>query len=315
MTGRAPAASSAGAEGGAGAEGRAADGTTGGESRRPPATPITLVDGRAEAQLSVLDRGLQFGDGLFETIACVGGVPRFLDLHCERLALGCSRLRIDFPDMQALRAEVLALARDTPRCLIKVIVTRGTATQRGYAAAGNERARRITMRQAWPDEDPACAERGVRVCTREFRLGENPALAGLKHCNRLEQILARADWPGPDLAEGLLYSHSGRLVSGTMSNVFLVNGSSLMTPRLDLCGVAGVMRKVVLAEAQAARVNVGESELRAADVRSAQEIFLTNARIGIWPVRELDGRVLEPGPVTRRLQAALAPLLDGTRHG
>jgi len=302
VTGRPPGASSAGADGTA-------------ASRHPPANPMTLVDGRPETQISVLDRGLQFGDGLFETIACVRGAPRFLDLHCERLAFGCSRLRIDFPDMPALRAEVLGLARDAQRCLIKVIVTRGTATQRGYAAAGNERATRIAIRQPWPDEDPGCTERGVRVCTLNFRLGENPALAGLKHCNRLEQILARAAWPGPDLAEGLLYSHSGRLVSGTMTNVFLVNGSGLSTPRMDLCGVAGVMRKVVLAEARAAGLIAGESELRAAEVHSAQEIFLTNARIGIWPVRELDGRAFEPGPVTRRLQAALAPLLSGKPDG
>ena len=303
MTGRLPAASSAGVAG-----------TAATERRATPAGIVTLIDGRPEAQLGVFDRGLHFGDGLFETIACLGGTPRLLSLHCERLALGCTRLRIDFPHMEAVQAEVRGLAREVDRCLVKVLVTRGAATQRGYSAAGDERATRIAIRYPWPEEDSASTEQGVRVATLALRLGENPALAGLKHCNRLEQILARADWPAAGAAEGLLYSHSGRLVSGTMTNVFLVCGERLMTPRLDLCGVAGVMRRVVLTEAQRAGITTEESELQAADVRAARELFLTNARIGIWPVRELDGRVLEPGAVTRRLQAMLAPLLAGTRH-
>jgi 4-amino-4-deoxychorismate lyase len=143
-----------------------------------------------------------------------------------------------------------------------------------------------------------------------MRLGENPALAGLKHCNRLEQVLARREWTDPDISEALLFSSSDRLVSGTMSNVFIVDGSRLRTPRVDLCGVAGVMRRVVLREAANAGIPVGEEVLSAEDLRSADELFLTNARIGIWPVRALDGRMISPGPLTRRLQQLIAPLLE-----
>jgi 4-amino-4-deoxychorismate lyase len=148
------------------------------------------------------------------------------------------------------------------------------------------------------------------VRTLTLRLGENPRLAGLKHCNRLEQILARTELAAEPLAEGILFSSSGNLVSATSSNVFLVRESCLLTPRIDLCGVAGVMRRVVLREARRVGIPARECELRAQDLEAADEIFLTNARIGIWPVRALDARELTPGPVTRHLQSVLAPLLD-----
>lgn len=281
----------------------------------PSAPEAVLVDGVAEPRVSALDRALHYGDGLFETIACRHGIPRFLPLHLERLTLGCERLGIAVPDLEALRAEVRQLARGGAGAIIKVLLTRGTAVARGYSTTGGERATRITVRHAWPDADLRALQDGVQVRTAALRLGENPALAGLKHCNRLEQVLARREWTDPAIAEALLYSRSGALVSGTMSNVFMVQGSRLRTPRIDLCGVAGVMRRVVLDEAQHAGLRWEECELRAADVAAASELFLTNARIGIWPVARLDGRALSPGPVTRHLAARLAPLLEEPADG
>ena len=209
-----------------------------------------------------------------------------------------------------VEAEVRALASEVDSAIIKVILTRGTALGRGYQVSGHEKATRITFRYAWPTETATESQVGIRVRTAQLRLGENPALAGLKSCNRLEQVLARGEWTDPGIAESLLFSSSGRLVSGTMSNVFVVEGSRLRTPRLDLCGVAGVMRRVVWREAQRAGIAIQEEVLGVADLAMADEIFLTNARIGVWPVRELDGRVLEPGPITRRIQQILAPLLE-----
>ncbi|MDB6088704.1 MAG: 4-amino-4-deoxychorismate lyase [Gammaproteobacteria bacterium] len=271
---------------------------------------IVLLNGVPAQQVSPLDRALHFGDGLFETIACRGGVPRFLSLHLERLELGCTRLGIDPGNLDAIRSEVRALAGEVDSAIVKVLLSRGTALARGYGVTGREKATRITFRYAWPHETPSGSQDGVQVRTAAMRLGENPALAGLKHCNRLEQVLARREWTDPDISEALLFSSSGRLVSGTMSNVFIVAGSRLSTPRIDLCGVAGIMRRVVLHEAATAGVPVQEDVLTAEDLRSADELFLTNARIGIWPVRTLDGRRMPPGPITRRLQELIAPLLE-----
>lgn len=270
-----------------------------------------LVNGMPGTSVSAQDRGLQFGEGVFETIACRGGRPRFLPLHLERLEYGCERLRIPAPNLDEIQAEVLGLARDVERAIIKVQITGGEAVARGYARSGNETATRITIRYPWPHEDPAQLHDGVMARTLSMRLGENPRLAGLKHCNRLEQILARAEVAAdPLLAEGILFSSSGNLICGTMTNVFLVRESGLLTPRIDQCGVAGVMRRVVLREARQVGIPARECELRAENLLAADEVFLTNARIGIWPVRALDGRVLTPGPITRHLQSVLEPLLN-----
>lgn len=270
------------------------------------------VNGSPDRQVSPFDRAVHFGDGLFETIACRHSRPRFLSLHLERLQLGCSRLGIDAGDFDTIRTEVLALASEVDSAIVKVVLTRGTALARGYGATGREKATRITFRYAWPmpQETRTESQDGVRARTATLRLGENPALAGLKHCNRLEQVLARREWTDPGIAEALLFSSSGKLVSGTLSNVFIVEGAVLRTPRIDVCGVAGVMRRVVLREAAREGICVHEEALDSDDLKKADEVFLTNARIGIWPVRALDGRVLKPGPITRRLQQILEPMLE-----
>jgi 4-amino-4-deoxychorismate lyase len=283
------------------------------------ALPVVLVDGVAADTVCALDRGLHFGDGVFETIACLHARPRFLALHLERLLHGCRTLGIEPPAATLLREEIERLAGAQERSIVKLIVTRGAAILRGYAVSGRERATRVAIRYPWPVEETALQQQGVSVRLAAMRLGENPALAGLKHCNRLEQILARNEPGGAAAVEALMLSRSGALVSGTMTNVFLVDGPPqsprLRTPAIASCGVAGVMRRVVLREAGRAGIAASECELSPADLAAAAEVFLTNARVGIWPVGRLGQRTLAPGPVTRQLQRLLAPLLEEPADG
>ena len=272
-----------------------------------------LIDGDPATAVSAFDRGLHYGDGLFETIACRGGRARFLSRHLERLVAGCERLRIRFTALAPLKNEIERLASEHDLSLIKVILTRGVATARGYGIKGDESATRVVLRYSWPQEDPTAWRDGVAIRVAEQRLGENPRLAGLKHLNRLEQVLARSEWSDPGIAEALMFSSSGLLVSGTMSNVFLVKEGQLRTPRIERCGVAGIMRGVVLQEASRAGIAREECDLNAGDLERADEIFLTNARIGIWPVRALESRPLPPGAVTKRIQEWLWPLLTESR--
>jgi 4-amino-4-deoxychorismate lyase len=271
---------------------------------------LVQVDGRDSPGIDALDRGLHYGDGLFETIACRAGEPRFLQLHLQRLAEGCAALGIRYAQFPALAAQIRSVAARQADGLIKLILTRGSATARGYGAQGDETARTLLLQYRWPPEDPACWQRGVAVRTAGGRLGENPALAGLKHLNRLEQVLIRGEWTDPEIQEALVFSSSGWLVSGTMSNVFLVRDARIMTPAITHAGVRGVMRRVVLEAAQRGGLAVSETALDAAALDAAEEIFLTNARIGIWPVRALDGRGRTVGPLTRQLQQWLRPLLE-----
>jgi 4-amino-4-deoxychorismate lyase len=270
--------------------------------------PCCWVDGQPADSVSVLERGLHYGDGLFETIAVLNGEARLLGRHLQRLATGCERLGLRAEPAQ-IGAEVRAAAAEMPRAVIKVLLTRGRALARGYALSGAEIPTRIMLRYPWPAEDPAAAQAGARVRIATLRLGENPALAGVKHLNRLEQVLARREWSDPGIMDALMFSHSGDLVSGTMTNVFIVRDATLFTPRLERCGVAGVMRATVLALAAAGGVPVRECALSAQDLAAAEELFLTNALIGIRPVRELEGAALPLGPLTRRLRAELARLL------
>jgi 4-amino-4-deoxychorismate lyase len=269
---------------------------------------VTLVNGAAVDTLSTTDRGLQYGDGLFETIGCSSGRARFLSLHLDRLSRSCERLQIA-ADLAAIRSEIETLASGADRSIVKMIVTRGPWQARGYSFTGSEVATRIAFRFPWPPEGDTSA--GVRVRTAQVRLGENAALAGIKHLSRLEQVLARAELRGGSESELLMFSSSGRLVSGTMSNVFIVRGDRLVTPRLDLCGVAGVMRRVVMREAGSAGIVVEERVVEAREIFEASEVFLTNIRLGVQPVAMLDGRKLNIGALTHRLQELIAKAADG----
>jgi 4-amino-4-deoxychorismate lyase len=248
-----------------------------------------LVDGQSEAGSWTQDRGLQYGDGLFETMLVRNGSVRFGALHRARLATGCARLAIH-ADQAAIWQQAADLARKHGNALLKLLVTRGDALVRGYAPSGREQPRVIFT--VYPAPLPAELPAQVRVVSLRNVLGENADLAGLKHCNRLEQVLARASLQGTGAFEGLMASSSGRLVSGTMSNVFMELDGELVTPDLSLCGIAGVMRAVVLREAQQAGIALRVARIAMADVARCGSLALSNVRLGLLSVHELDGRAL-----------------------
>lgn len=260
-----------------------------------------LIDGIEQSQIDVRDRGLQYGDGLFETMAVSDGRVRRLNAHLDRLRGGCERLGFACPDSALIEAELLQLAHGQRRAVLKLIVTRGMGG-RGYRPPPETKPTRIVSLNAWPEYPAHWWQDGVDVRICHTTLGDNPVLAGLKHLNRLEQVLARNEWNEPQIAEGLMLDARGTVVCGTMSNVFLVSDGILRTPRLDRCGVLGTTRRAVLAEAAALGIAAEETDLRLEDVLKADEVFLTNAVIGLWPVRSLDKRQYSIGPVTRRLQ-------------
>lgn len=265
-----------------------------------------LVDGRATSEHWPLDRGLHYGDGLFETMLVRGGRIRFEALHRARLDEGCRRLGIDVAQHR-IWEEAGAVAARHGEALLRLQVTRGLAVARGYTPTGRERARSIlAVFAAAASEQPL----RLRVQSLRSRLGENPDLAGLKHCNRLEQVLARQAMAGSNAFEGLMASSSGLLVSGTMSNVFLELDGSIVTPLLDRCGVAGVLRAAVLREAARLGIAVREAEVPFEALRDASALSLSNARLGLVAVDELDGRGLPHSPRLVELARRVASLED-----
>lgn len=273
----------------------------------------TWVDGQAANSLPLPDRGLEFGDGLYETLAVREGGLRLLDRHLARLQEGCRRLAIDAPARATLVAELRRAAAVPGAGLVKLVLTRG-AGGTGYVADAVT-PRRIVQAFLPRIRAPEWATQGVAVRRCRLRLAEQPALAGLKHLNRLEQVLARREWADPAIAEGLTSDVHGYVVCGTMTNVFAVYADSIVTPELARCGVAGVVRAQALDWLAEAGHRVVVRDLRDAELDAAREIFLTNAVIGAWPVRALDGRTYEPGPVCRELQQRLARAWESAEAG
>lgn len=255
--------------------------------------------------MSPEDRGLAYGDGLFETIALRAGHWRFLQLHLERLAAGCAKLGIPEPNQALLKRELDLAADALPEGTGKIIITRGTGP-RGYRPPDPASPTRvIAVMPVQENSGPGWRE-GVRVRFCRTPLGENPRLAGMKTLNRLEQVLARAEWDTPEIADGLMATSQGHVVCGTMSNLFLVDQGRLLTPSLANCGVRGIMRRVVLEEARALGIPAREGLITRETISTAAEVFISNSQLGIGPVTRCEDQAREIGSMTRKLMAALA---------
>ncbi len=269
-------------------------------------TPAGWVNGDRTGLIDSGDRGLQFGDGVFETLRIHDGVACYWARHRRRLQAGCQRLGIADVDYDGLDGEVRARAREAGNAVLKIIVTRGSGG-RGYRADQVRQSNRIMRLSPLPEPPRAAAEQGIRTRLCGLRLAIQPALAGIKHLNRLEQVLARREWSDPAIAEGLLLDQQGRLVEGTMSNLFLVRDGELLTADLSDCGVAGILRSVIIDQAAAGQLVCRRLALATDDLATADEAFVCNSLIGIWPVTRVAGVAeLRVGPVTRRLQQVLA---------
>jgi 4-amino-4-deoxychorismate lyase len=262
-----------------------------------------LVNGRPSECVDVRDRGFQYGDGVFTTLRVSGGKAMLWSRHLGRLADACSRLGICYPGDGALAADLRLLGSEAAEGVIKIQITRGIG-DRGYRATMNGEPTRVVSFHPAPEFPQAYYRSGVNVTHCRTPLGINTALAGIKHTNRLEQVLGRGEW-ADEFQEGLMCDTEGFLVEGTMSNLFMVKGGRLETPLIDRCGVNGVMRCLVLEIARSQGIEVHERRIWPEELASADEVFLTNCVIGIWPVARVAARSYPVGEVTRVLSMRL----------
>ncbi len=266
-----------------------------------------LIDGQWSETVGAADRGLHYGDGLFETLAIRTGRLEFWDRHMARLERGCDRLALPHPDTATLLDEVGRLWRTAgrpDRAVVKLLLTRGEGG-RGYRPPAAPAGRRILSLHPWPRYPDHWAEQGIALWRCRTPLGSSPALAGLKHLNRLEQVVARAEWDDPAIAEGLMCDEAGNAVEGTMTNLFARFGGRLVTPDLSRGGVEGIARQVVLERAAELGIETAIETLPLERLKEADELFVTNAIAGLWPVASLGPWRYTPGPVGRRLREAL----------
>ena len=263
----------------------------------------TLINGEPIDLINSQDRGLQYGDGLFETMLVRNGVVCFLSRHLRRLQHGCNILGIDKTNMKQLSTTLQQQAANNEQAVIKVIVTAGNSA-RGYKRSSDSQSNTIIKVSAMPEVDNGRCIKAM-LCTT--RLARQPSLAGIKHLNRLEQVLARNEWDDESIQEGLLLDTDNWLIEGTMSNIFLAKGGQLKTPDLSQCGVAGIMRSVVIDQAKSDGLNVEICQISEAELKTADEIFMTNSLFEVRPVCEISGiGDYDPGPISEKLQEEIS---------
>jgi 4-amino-4-deoxychorismate lyase len=261
-----------------------------------------LVDGEISDRVSAADRGLLYGDGLFEVISVRGGQPRFWQGHIDRLSAGCEQLGLPVTPQTVLLRELKTVSAGRPDCTVRIIITRGRSSPDDgpdYGPVIPAQSNRIVSAHARPQLTENHSTLGIRARLCSLRLGIQPVLAGLKHLNRLEQVTARAEWDDPLIHEGVLLDREDHVISGVSSNIFLVYSGRLLTPRLDRCGVRGVMRTAIL---NAFRPRCEQRRLLLDMLPEAHEVFVCNSVHGVLPVTRIDHWEYEIGTVTREVQ-------------
>jgi 4-amino-4-deoxychorismate lyase len=268
---------------------------------------VILINGQQCKQLDVSDRGLHYGDGLFETLAVRNGKPELWRAHMARLAEGCVRLGIAEPDQQVLLEEAKQLCHDSDRAVLKIIVTRGTGG-RGYRPPSMPEPTRIVAKYPWPEYADDMSPYHLRFC--QTPLGCNPALAGIKHLNRLEQVLARNEWDDDSIHEGLMCDRHGNVIEGISSNLFAVRDGALLTPETTHCGVDGVMREKVLALAKELGIPSAITTIHRDEITRMDGLFITNSIVGIRPVVQLAQTHYRDSMIITQLVEALPTALE-----
>ncbi len=261
---------------------------------------MVLVNGTPADAVPSGDRGLAYGDGVFRTFPMRAARASHWTRHYAALSRDCARLGIACPAAAVLERDLAEVSRSEPDCVVKVIITRGTG-ERGYRPSAAARPLRAVMTSRLPEHSALHANSGIRTRRCRLSLGRQPALAGIKHLNRLENVLARAEWRDDGIAEGLLGSDDGQVIGGTMSNLFIVEHGQLVTPDLACCGVAGVTRERVIDACANHGMPCHVDHIGWPRFARAEEAFVVNSLIGLWPIREFEGAPYPTGPVAQRV--------------
>jgi 4-amino-4-deoxychorismate lyase len=263
-----------------------------------------LINGIASVYVSATDRGLHYGDGVFETIACLGNKPVFLQQHMNRMENGARKLKIPFPDRQLFFDDINCLLRGgNGNGVIKLILTRGSG-KRGYRYDKRQMPTRISMLSAWPYYVAGWREHGIAARFCQTQLSLNTQLAGVKSLNRLDSVLASSEL-GSAFDEGFLSDVDGNVIEGTMSNIFFVVNDALITPDLSRCGVNGIMREQIIDIAQNNNIKVEIRNITRDELLASRELFVSNSVIGACNVKQLEQQIYNAVTMTKTINRFL----------
>ncbi|MBF5038070.1 aminodeoxychorismate lyase [Methylophilus sp. 13] len=254
------------------------------------------VNGRLVSGVSPTNRGFAYGDGIFRTMRLLDGELQDWPLHYQTLVADCSKILMVCPSAELLMQEfksLMSAGEDETKLsgVVKIIITRGDGA-RGYAPPAISEPTRVFVWSPLPVYAEAIYTHGVALYQCQTRLASQPLLAGIKHLNRLENVLARAELKDPRFFDGLMLDYQDQVVEAVSGNLFIHKAGQVMTPILDQCGVAGVMRQKILDWYKTQGQPVSLTRLTVQDVLTADAVIITNSVYGVLQVTQLDAQPL-----------------------
>ena len=266
----------------------------------------TLRNGTFVSSQIATDRSLLYGDGIFTTIAINNGRPLFLKQHLDRLVHDGQKLKINHISLASIETALFKAIQGLDYAIARITISRSSG-ERGYLCTQGEPVYWITVSD-WPVHIEKFRKLGIRVRICQQRLASNPSLAGIKHCNRLEQVLARNEWHTDNYQEGLMLDSADNVLEGTMSNLFLIKEGKMLTPDLTFAGVEGIIRALIIDIAKQQNIPLTIARVSRQDIETAEALFVTNSVIGIWPITQLDEHYFNQHPMLQLLADELGKL-------
>lgn len=264
-----------------------------------------LINGNSSQVISPLDRGFAYGDGVFRTLKIVRGIPQHWPMHYQKLVADCAAIGIVCPSAECFISDFQQLFSLEEVAVAKIIVTRGEG-ERGYAPPAITMPMRVIIKSTLPNYAKSHYTDGVNLHLCEMRLGHQPKLAGIKHLNRLENVMARMEWKDEHIFDGLLLDMQGNVIECTMSNIFARFGSELATPALSMCGVAGVTRQSVIGLSHPLGLNINVTSLSLERLLQADEVMICNSLYGAFQVRSIADKIWQKQSLSSTIRTALA---------
>ena len=260
---------------------------------------IAIINGKEQSNISIFNRNFQYGDGLFETCVVNNNQILFWEKHLSRLDIGCRKLKIKNIEEEIWLKDIKKALSLTSKknCVLKLILSRGNS-QRGYSYSDDILPVRVVIVSEMKNVQ---AKESFSLEYASSGYHSNPNLAGIKHCNRIEQILARSSLKRD---EAIMLDENQNIISVTQGNIYFIFGQSLVTPKLDRCGVIGSRRSLILELAESIELNVEEGNVSMNDAKKADEAFISNSIMGIKSVNSIEEYQLPKKMITEQIKIA-----------
>ena len=272
-----------------------------------------LVNGNFDQAISPFDRGFSYGDGIFRTLKIVNGLPQHWPQHYQKLVADCAVIGIVCPSAELLMSDFLQLfavdatlneAATDKVAVAKIIITRGES-KRGYAPPAITTPMRVILKSAMRQYANVNYIEGVSLHVCETRLATQPKLAGIKHLNRLENVMARMEWQDESHFDGLMLDQQGNVIECTMSNIFARFNDTLITPDLSQCGVAGITRQAIIGLSDPLNLKIEITQLSLQHLIEADEVIICNSLYGVFQVCNILNNIWSPQTLAKKIRNLL----------